>query len=67
MSWRWFAPNPMAKIQQNIKITLHFSEKVYDRLYFPKVSLIWKVKKVTTHHPYIELIVTNVVFVFSAL
>ena len=34
MSWRWLAPIPMAKIQQNIKITLHFSEKVYDRLYF---------------------------------
>ena len=34
MSWRWLAPIPMAKVQQNIKITLHFSEKVYDWLYF---------------------------------
>ena len=34
---------------------------------FTEVSQIQKLKKVTTHHSYIELIVTNVLFVFSAL
>ena len=67
MSWRWLAPIPMAKIQQNIKITLHFSEKVYDWLYFHGSFVNTEVKKVTTQHPYIELTVTNVIFVFSAL
>lgn len=57
----------MAKVQQNIKITLHFSEKVYDWLYFHGSFVNTVVKKVTTQHPYIELTVTNVIFVFSAL
>ena len=34
---------------------------------FTEVSQIQKLKKVTTLYPYIELIVTNVLFVFSAL
>lgn len=34
---------------------------------FTEVFANTEVKKVTTQHPYIELIVTNVIFVFSAL
>ena len=57
----------MTKVQQNIKIALHFSEKVYAGLYFHGSFANTEVKEGNYQHPCIEQLVTNVIFVFSII